>query len=97
MPEKSAFMFHCNFHPKPKIDPEDIKISGEIQNRLQVLEHDSNDLISQNSSVTGFIPLQEMTIETEINPCSKQTVPFTFKTPYICKRRNRKSIRSRTY
>ena len=38
MPEHSAFTFHHNFYPKPKIDIEDAKISEEMQNRLEVLK-----------------------------------------------------------
>ena len=29
MPEKSAFMFHHNFYPKPNIDLKDAVISGD--------------------------------------------------------------------
>ena len=38
MSEKSAFTFHHNLYPKPKIDLEDATISDETQNRLQVLK-----------------------------------------------------------
>ena len=34
MPEKSAFMFHHNFYPKPKIDLEDTEVSQETRHKL---------------------------------------------------------------
>ena len=37
MPEKSAFTFHHNFYPKPKVVLEDATISDKAQARLQEL------------------------------------------------------------
>ena len=34
MPEKSAFMFHNNFYPQPKVDLEDADITQETRQKL---------------------------------------------------------------
>ena len=47
MPEKSAFTFHHNFYPKPKVVLEDATTSDETNNKLQVLKDDCNDIVSQ--------------------------------------------------
>ena len=38
MPEKSAFVFHCNFYPKPKVDLEDAEIKPKIKQKLTDLQ-----------------------------------------------------------
>ena len=38
MPDKSAFMFHHNFYPKPKIDLEDTDITQETRQKLLNLQ-----------------------------------------------------------
>ena len=40
MPEKSAFTFHQNNYPKPKVVLEDATLSDETKNRLQLLKQD---------------------------------------------------------
>ena len=63
IPEKSAFMFHHNFYPKPKIDLKDAKISDETQHKLQILKQDYDDIVSQHSSDIRLTHIEEMTIE----------------------------------
>ena len=65
MPEKSIFTFHHNFHPKLKINFEEVTISDETQNRSQSLKQDYNDIVSQHSNDIGVTHLEEMTIETD--------------------------------
>ena len=38
MPEKSAFVFHYNFYPKPKLDLEDAEITPDIKQKLTDLQ-----------------------------------------------------------
>ena len=63
MPEKSAFIFYCNFYPKHKIDLKDTRISEETLHKLQILKHDYNDIVRQHNSDIGPTHLEEMTIE----------------------------------
>ena len=81
MPEKSAFTFHHNFWPKPKIDLEDDKISEETWLKLQILKHDHDDIVSQQSSVIRLTHLEEMTIETdpELPPIMSKPYPLPLK------------------
>ena len=99
MPEKSAFTFHDNFYPKLKVVLEDATISDKTWDRLKLLRQDYNDIVSQCSSDIGLTHLEKMTIETDpdLPPVASKPISFTFKTPYICKDRNRKYIRSRMY
>ena len=64
MPEKSAFTFHHNLYPKPKVKLEDKIISDETKDKLQVLKPNHNDIFSQHSSDIGLTHLEEMVIET---------------------------------
>ena len=59
LPEKSAFMFHHNFYPRPKID------FKETRQKLQVLQQDYDDIVSKHSSDIGLTHLEEMTIDTD--------------------------------
>ena len=63
MPEKSAFTFDHNFYPKPKVKLEDIIISDETKEKLQVLKQNYNDKASEHSSDTGMTHSEEMVIE----------------------------------
>ena len=56
MPVKSAVMVHHNFTPKPRIDLEDAKISGEMKHKLQILKQDYDDMVSSD---TGFTHLEK--------------------------------------
>ena len=64
MPEKSAFTFHHNFYPKPKVKLKDGIISDETKEKLQVLKQNYNHIVSQHNSNIGLIHLEEMVIET---------------------------------
>ena len=60
MSEKSAFTFHHNFYPKPKVKLEDAKISDKTKDKLQVLKQNYNDIFSQHSTDTGLAHLEEI-------------------------------------
>ena len=44
MLEKSAFTFHHKFYPKPKVKLEDVIISDETKEKLQVFKQNYNDI-----------------------------------------------------
>ena len=67
MPEKSAFMFHHNFYPKPKVDLKDAEISKETRQKLQTLQQNYDDIVSKHSSDIRLTHLEEMTIDTDLN------------------------------
>ena len=48
--KKSAFTFHQNFYPEPKVKLEDVVISDEAKEKLQVLKQNYNNIVSQHSS-----------------------------------------------
>ena len=83
MSEKSAFTFHHNFYPKPKVVLEGATISDKTQGRLQELEQDYNDIVSQHSSDIGLTHLEEVTIETDpdLPPVASKPYPLSLKTP----------------
>ena len=54
MPEKSAFMFHHNFYPKPKVDLEETDITQEIRQKISDLQQQYDDIISKHSSKIGL-------------------------------------------
>ena len=81
MPEKSAFMFHHNFYPKPKVKLEDAIISGETKSKLQELKQHYNDIVSQHSSDIGLTHLEEMIIkmDQELPPVVNKLYPLPLK------------------
>ena len=46
--EKSAFMFHHNFYPKPKIDFNNAEISEETGQESQILHQDYDEIVSSS-------------------------------------------------
>ena len=64
MPEKSAFTFHHNVYPKPKVKLEDAIISDETKEK--VLKQNYNDIVSQHISDIGLTYLEEIVIK--MNP-----------------------------
>ena len=46
VPEKSAFMLHHNFYPKPKIDLKDAEISQETRQKLLTLQQNYENIVS---------------------------------------------------
>ena len=76
MPEKSAFIFHHNFYPKPKIDLKDAEISAETRQKLLTLQQNYDDIVSKHSSDIGLTHLEEMAIETDPN------LPLVTSKPY---------------
>ena len=86
-------------YPKPKVILEEATISDETRSKLQVLKQDYNDIVSQHISDIGLTHLEEMITKTdpELPPVASKLYPLPLKTQWICKGRNRKSIRSRTY
>ena len=65
MPEKSAFTFQHNFYPKPRVKLEDVVISDETKEKVQVMKQNYNDLVSHHGSNNGLTHLEEMVIETD--------------------------------
>ena len=81
MLEKSAFMFHHNFYPKPKIDLEDAKISEETWHKVQILKKDYDDIVSKHSIDIRLTHLEEKTIETDwkLHPIVSKPYPLPLK------------------
>ena len=81
MPEKSVFMFHYNFYPKPRIDLEDAKITQEMRQKSQLLKQDYDDIVSKHRSNIRVTYLEEMTIETdpELPPVACKLYPLPLK------------------
>ena len=96
MPEKSAFMFHHNFYQNAKIDFRDAEISEETRQKLQTLQQNYDNIASKHSSDLRLTHYEEMMTQIQIWLSSQVTISITFETPQICKRRDCKSIRSRT-
>ena len=63
MHEKWAFTFHHNFYPKPKVKLEDVIISDETKDKLQVLKKNYNNIVSHHSSNIELTYLEEMVFE----------------------------------
>ena len=78
MTEKSAFTFHHNFYPKPKIKLGDIIILDETKEKWQVLKQNYNDIVSQHNRDIGLTHLEEMVIKTNPNlpPVVTKTCPL---------------------
>ena len=60
IPEDSAFMFHGDFHPKPRITLLDGELSPETQQQLKPLLEEFSDIMSKSSSDIGLTHLQGM-------------------------------------
>ena len=67
MAEKSAFVFHHNFYPKPEVGLEDDEITPQIKQKLIDLQQKYGNIISNHSSDTGLTHLEEMKIDTDLN------------------------------
>ena len=67
VPEKSNFIFHTNFNPKPKIDLRDAEISQETWQKLLVLQQGYEDIVSKHTSDIKLTHLEEMKIDTDPN------------------------------
>ena len=81
MPKKSAFTFHHNFYPKPKVKLEDTIISVETKEKVQVLKQNYNDTVSQHSSDIELTHLEEMVIKMnpELHSVVTKLYPFPLK------------------
>ena len=81
MPEKSAFMFLHNFYPKLKVDLKDAEISQETRQKLLVLQHDYDDIVSKHSTDIRITHLEEMKIDTYPNlpPVASKPYPLLLK------------------
>ena len=64
MPEKSAFTFHHNFYQKPNVKLEDVIISDETKDKLQILKQNYNNIVNQHSSDIGLTHLENIVIKT---------------------------------
>ena len=62
MPEKSSFMFHHTFYPKPIKYLEDGGISKHTHQKLQNLKQDYYNIVSKHRIDIGLTHLEEMTI-----------------------------------
>ena len=65
MPEKSAFIFHHNFYPKPKIDLKDAEISKETRQHLLPIQQNYDNIVNKHSSDIRLTHLEEMTTDTD--------------------------------
>ena len=74
--KKSAFMFHHNFYPKPKIDLKDIDISQETGQKLLVLQQGYDDIVSKHSSDISLTHLEEMEIDRDPNSPPVTSKPY---------------------
>ena len=81
MPEKSAFMFHHNVCPKPKIDLRDTEIPKETRQKLLTLQQNYDDIVSKHSTDIRLTNLEEMTINTDPNlaPVTSKPYPLPLK------------------
>ena len=65
LPEKSDFMFHHNFYPKPNVHLKDGNIMQDIRQKLLNSPQKYDDTIHKHSSDIGHIPLEEIKIDTD--------------------------------
>ena len=74
-------MFHNNFYSKPKIDFDDVEISEETLQKLQILKHNYNKIACKHSSDIGLPHLEEMPIESspELPPAASKPYPLPLK------------------
>ena len=63
--ENSAFMFHKDFYPKPRITLLYAELSPKIQQQLDTLLQELSDIMSKSSSNIGLTHLEEMVLHTE--------------------------------
>ena len=63
--EGSAFMFHHNFYPKPKIDLKATELAEDTWQKLLVLQQNYDDIVSKHSNDMKLTHLDEMTIDTD--------------------------------
>ena len=54
MSENSAFMFHHNFYPKPKVDLEYTDLTQETRQKLLDVQQKCDNIISKHSSDIGL-------------------------------------------
>ena len=63
--ENSAFMFHKDFYPKPRIALSDAELSLETKQQLKTLSPEFSDIMSKSSSDIGLTHVEEMVLHTE--------------------------------
>ena len=59
MPEKSAFMFHQDFDPKPKIDLKDAATSKKTRQKLLTLQQNYDNIVSKHRSDIRLTHLED--------------------------------------
>ena len=91
-------MFHHNFYPKPKLDLKDADISKETRQKVLILQHNYDDIVSKHSSDIRLTHLEEMKIDTNPNvpPVASKPYPLPLKHHKFMKEEIKKFIRSRT-
>ena len=87
MSEKSAFTFHHNFYPNPKVDMQDADITQEIGQQLWDLQQKYEHIISKHSSDIGLKHLEEMKIDTDPN------LPLIASKPYYLLLKHHKFVK----
>ena len=65
IPENSAFMFHKDFYPKPRITLLDAELSLETSHQLETLLQEFSDIMSKSSLDIGVTHLNEMVLHTK--------------------------------
>ena len=73
----SAFMFHKDFSPKPRITLLDAELSPETQQGLEALLQEFSDIISKSSSDIGLTHLKEMVLHTEPGSIPVVSKPYS--------------------
>ena len=76
MPDKSAFIFHHNFYPKPEVDLKDVDITQGTRQKLLTLQQNHNDIVSKYNSDIGLIHLEQLKIDTDQNLPSVASKPY---------------------
>ena len=66
IPEDSAFMFHKDFYPKPRITLLDAELSSETQQWMETLLEEFSDIMSKSSSDIGLTHLEEMVLHMKL-------------------------------
>ena len=76
--ENSAFMFHKDVYPKPRITLLGAELSLETKQQLETLLHEFSDIMSKSSSDIGLTHPKEMVLHTEPGSIPVASKPYSF-------------------
>ena len=77
IPENSAFKFHKDFYPKPRITLLDAELFPETQHQLETLLEEFSDIISKSSSDIDLSCLKEMVLHTKPGSIPVVSKPYS--------------------